>query len=101
MRYELIIGGVIDNHKGSIVPESNDNEDWIEYQQWLHDGNAPRPIKTSMYHYWDESKGKWVEDKDKKDKDEVKHKKLKLGLDGLVDVLIEKGLLVKSDIPGL
>lgn len=46
MKYKIYSNGVIDTTNGSIIPNSNANADWAEYQLWLLAGNIPDPEFT-------------------------------------------------------
>ncbi len=49
MKANLITGiseGVIRLADGACIPESLDNKDWQEYQEWLKKGNTPLPAYT-------------------------------------------------------
>lgn len=47
MNYKLIEGGVR-RSDGASIPDSMDNFDWVEYQQWLAEGNTPDPQYTEQ-----------------------------------------------------
>jgi len=43
-KYRLQELGVYDTENNRAIPDSVQNVQWIEYQQWLTDGNTPDPI---------------------------------------------------------
>lgn len=43
MRYRLAPNGVHCNDGLTFIPNDPTNRDWIEYQDWLQEGNEPDP----------------------------------------------------------
>ncbi len=43
MNYKLTDDGVQRLNDGAWIPETTDNRDWVEYQEWIADGNTPLP----------------------------------------------------------
>lgn len=43
-KYQLLETGVYDTERGASIPNSLENKDWVDYQQWLTDGGVPDPI---------------------------------------------------------
>jgi hypothetical protein len=53
--YKIANGGVIRKADGALIPSSEGNRDWREYQEWLAAGNTPDPAQSA-----DETKAaKW------------------------------------------
>ena len=42
--YKLTESGVLRLSDKAYIPDCDDNTDWIEYQQWLSEGNTPLPM---------------------------------------------------------
>lgn len=42
-KYKLNPNGVTDTETGACIPEASDNRHWVEYQEWLAEGNVPDP----------------------------------------------------------
>lgn len=97
-KYELTEHGVKDLEKGFHIPNAEGNRHWREYQEWLAEGNTPKEKKPlEPYYVWDESKQKYVEDKDLKNTYDKENKIQTLGLTGLIDLLISKGIISETD----
>lgn len=47
MSYKLLLNGVLRLSDGATIPDSIDNRDWKEYQEWLKtEGNIPAPRQS-------------------------------------------------------
>ena len=46
--YTLSESGVIRAGDNASIPESDDNRDWREYQEWLAEGNVADPIPVPV-----------------------------------------------------
>lgn len=44
--YQLTETGVLRLEDNAWIPDCPDNRDWIEYQNWLKEGNTPEPMAT-------------------------------------------------------
>lgn len=42
-KYKLSEQGVVDTERGACIPNSDENLDWREYQEWLAAGGVPDP----------------------------------------------------------
>ena len=68
MKYEVMENGVTDLETGASIPNADGNRHWKEYQEWLADGNTPRPIRPPFCD-WDGNE--WVEDATAKERAEA------------------------------
>lgn len=46
MRYKIEGACIFDTLTGGLIPNSDTNPDWIEYQAWVAEGNTPDPEFT-------------------------------------------------------
>lgn len=47
-KYKLRKSGVLNTETNGNIPECLDNRDWIEYLEWLAEGNEPEPEFTEV-----------------------------------------------------
>lgn len=47
-KYKISGEGVIDTERGAHIPNDDANRDWIEYQEWVNDGNTADPEFTAQ-----------------------------------------------------
>lgn len=67
-KYELTETGVLDLETGASIPNAEGNRHWRKYQEWLAEGNTPRPIRPPFCE-WDGEM--WVEDTPAKERAEA------------------------------
>ncbi len=54
-KYKLQENGVLDTETSANIPDSMGNRHWVEYQEWLTDGNTPDPM--DVIDPWVEGRG--------------------------------------------
>lgn len=42
--YQLTLNGVVRLSDNAHIPQAEGNRDWVEYQQWVAEGNEPEPM---------------------------------------------------------
>ena len=85
-RYQLTEGGVLDTELGNVIPPSDGNRDWREYQQWLADGGIPDPIPIPPP----------PTDAELLD---ISDQKMVRAVDWLLEYLVGNGTVILADIP--
>jgi hypothetical protein len=106
-KYELRENGIYDLETDALIPCVASNRHYNAYQQWLSEGNIPRPIKPNSYCSWDGSQ--WVEDTTTKQADEDAamirqlDQEMIAGADTLLECLLNNGTLTgnEPEIAGL
>jgi len=56
-KYKLTEDGVLDTETSANIPDSTGNRHWVEYQEWLGEGNTPDPADVYVAGWDNEGRG--------------------------------------------